>query len=95
MHWIYILKCIDGSFYVGETADLQTRLRFHNEGKGGRYTLRRRPVQLVISETFPTREDALRRERQLKCWSGKKKEALVAGDLTRLKQLSKRHGPTT
>ena len=95
MHWIYILKCVDGSFYVGETADLATRVSFHNEGKGGRYTLRRRPVQLVYSEILLTREIAVRRERQLKRWSSEKKEALVAGDLTRLKQLSKRRGPAT
>lgn len=89
MHWVYILKCADGSHYVGETTDPETREQLHNEGRGGKYTTRRRPVELVYSEPFNSRDDALRRERQLKGWTSAKKTALVRGDLGALKSLSR------
>jgi putative endonuclease len=59
-------------------------------GLGAAYTFKRLPVNLVYSEPHPTRLAAIRRERQLKRWTRKKKEALVDGDLTLLRSLSKR-----
>lgn len=85
---VYILKCTDGSYYVGSTKDLANREQAHNEGRGAKYTLLRRPVKLVYSESFETREKAVQRERQLKRWTRAKKEALIAGDVKRLKELS-------
>ena len=35
MHWIYILKCQDDYYYVGETKRLYRRFWEHNEGRGG------------------------------------------------------------
>jgi putative endonuclease len=54
------------------------------------YTARRRPVELVYSETFESLASAIGREKQLKRWSSQKKEALITGDVAALKQLSKR-----
>ena len=93
MAWVYILRCADASLYVGHTDDLDARERTHNEGRGGSYTASRRPVQVVYSERLPSLHDARRRERQLKRWSGRKKEALVAGDSSKLKRLSRRRRP--
>jgi len=76
--------------YVGHTSDLSARVDWHNRGLGSQYTAIRRPVQLVHSEEFKTLPEAVARERQLKTWSGQKKEALIAGDSARLKALSKR-----
>jgi predicted GIY-YIG superfamily endonuclease len=48
--WVYILKCVDGSYYTGHTDDLEKRFAEHPSGaKPGCYTLRRRPVTLVFS----------------------------------------------
>ena len=44
MSWMYILRCADGSYYVGSTTDLQRRIVEHNDGIGAQYTARRRPV---------------------------------------------------
>ena len=82
--WVYILKCSDGRFYAGHTDDLERRIGQHQNGLGGDFIARRRPVRLVWSETFPTREEALTAERQIKPWSRAKKEALIAGDFARL-----------
>ena len=87
---VYILECSDGSYYVGHTEDVDARLKAHNDGRAARYTYPRRPVTLAYSENFKTEDEAIRRELQIKGWARAKKEALIAGDLDRLKVLSKR-----
>lgn len=87
---VYILRCADGSLYVGHTSDLQARERTHNEGRGGSFTAARRPVTLVYSESLPSLEAARAREAQLKRWSALTKEALLCGDLAALHRLSRR-----
>jgi putative endonuclease len=90
VYYVYILRCADGSFYVGSAQNLDARLKAHNDGHGATYTFKRRPVHLVYSEAFRSETEAVTRERQLKHWSQGKKEALIADDLDRLKHLSKR-----
>lgn len=89
MYHIYILRCADDSFYIGRSQNLTSRVKAHNDGRGAAYTFRRRPVELVYSETFRSEVEAVERERQLKGWTTAKKEALVGGDLQRLAYLSK------
>jgi predicted GIY-YIG superfamily endonuclease len=86
---VYILRCSDGSYYTGVTNDLDGRVAQHNEGKGGGYTMRRRPVKLLFSEEFGTAEEAIRAEKQLKGWSRAKKEALMAGDFELISRLAR------
>ena len=91
--YLYILRCVDGSYYVGTArAGLEQRIAEHNAGIGGVYTSRRRPVAIAYSEYFPMISDAIAAERRVKCWSRSKKEALMAGDWTRVSALSRR-GP--
>lgn len=87
----YILRCSDGSYYVGSTRDsLEMRIARHNDGFYGGYTMSQRPVELVWSQDFDRVTDAIAAERQLKGWSRSKKDALIAGDLNLLRTLSKR-----
>lgn len=89
--FVYILRCRDGSYYVGTTRDtLQRRLSEHNAGTYGGYTSTRRPVELVYSQEFAAITDAIAAERQLKGWRRAKKEALIRGDLGALPALSSR-----
>jgi len=90
MPFVYILRCSDNTLYVGHTDDLDARLQAHNSGHATQYTAARRPVHLAYSESINTQSETRSRERQLKRWSAQKKEALIAGDLSTLKQLSKR-----
>ena len=90
VHDVYILRCSDGSLYVGSTDDVELRLRRHNEGRGAAFTARRRPVTLAYSESHPTCIGARRREAQIKRWTTAKKEALVAGDRAILHELARR-----
>src|SRR6185503_9988525 len=79
MPLVYIVCCADNSLYVGWTNDLVTRVQMHNEGRGGRYTANRSPVHVVYSESYDSSEAAISREQQLKRWTTKKKQALIAG----------------
>jgi predicted GIY-YIG superfamily endonuclease len=90
--FVYILRCADGSYYVGHTDDLEPRLAAHQRGEIEGYTRKRRPVRLVFAQEFPTREEALAREMQIKGWSRAKKEALMKGNWRRLEWLSRSHG---
>jgi len=86
MHFVYILRCADASLYIGETDDVESRVGRHREGRACACTASRRPVELVYLEAHSTHLEARRRERQLKGWTRRKKEALVAGDLAQLKR---------
>ncbi len=76
-NYTYMLRCRDGSFYVGWTNDLKKRLRAHNSGKGARYTRSRTPVELVYYEVFPTKQEAMSREYHLKRLGHKEKQQLA------------------
>lgn len=73
----YILECKDKTLYTGWTNQLEKRLAAHNEGRGAKYTKGRRPVRLVYYETFSTKEEAMRRECEIKRLTRKEKEALI------------------
>lgn len=80
MFHVYILRCADGTYYTGHTDNLEARVAQHQAGAFPGYTHDRRPVELMWSEGFPTRLEALDREQQVKDWSRKKKEALFRAD---------------
>jgi len=87
MTFVYILRCADDTLYIGHTADLHAREKAHNDGTAAAYTVARRPVRIVYSEPFDSDRGAVTRERQLKRWTRRKKEALIAGDLEARKRL--------
>ena len=70
MHYVYILLSKkDGKLYIGETANPERRLLDHQEGRVNS-TKHRRPFELINLEKFPSRPEALRRERFLKSSRG-------------------------
>jgi predicted GIY-YIG superfamily endonuclease len=93
--WVYILTCADGSYCVGQSDDLELRIAARQDGTFGGYTQTRRPVALSYAEAFDSRDDAFRRERQIKGWSRSKKEALIRPDWRELQRLSKTAHPST
>ncbi|NOZ87464.1 MAG: GIY-YIG nuclease family protein [Deltaproteobacteria bacterium] len=88
---VYLLRCCDGSYYVGHTKDLEKRISLHNSGRGAAYTAARRPVTLAFQESATSKSDAIKREKQIKRWSKAKKEALIQGNIALLKKLSRSH----
>ena len=87
--WVYMLRCGDGSYYTGHTDDLEHRLHQHQAGTFGGYTSFRKPLSLVYSCAFPSREEALQAERQIKGWGRKKKEAMLREDWAAVNRLSR------
>jgi len=77
MHFVYILRCADGTLYTGYARDLRARERAHNGGRGAKYTAGRGPVRLVYSEKCRSLGAALKREYRLKRLSRAAKEALI------------------
>src|SRR4030042_6461417 len=91
--WVCILQCSDGSYYTGHTDDLEIRFAAHQQGTFDGYTSKRLPVKLEFCDDFPTRDDAFAKERQIKGWSRRKKQALIKGDWNKLILLSKGKRP--
>lgn len=77
-NYTYILQCSDGSLYTGWTNNLKRRLAAHNAGMGAKYTKTRRPVKMVYSESFDTKQEAMRREYAIKQLTRKEKMELIA-----------------
>jgi predicted GIY-YIG superfamily endonuclease len=88
--YTYILKCNDGSYYVGYTDDIEQRLSEHRLGKYNCYTSYRLPITLVFVQSFKTRDEAFQTERCIKKWSRQKKEALIEGNFAKITLLSKK-----
>ena len=78
MHFVYIVRCADGTLYTGYARDPARRAQAHNAGRGARYTAGRRPVSLVYTESYRSLGQALKREHALKRITREQKEALIA-----------------
>lgn len=89
-YYVYILGCIDGSYYTGVTNDLTRRILEHNEGRNlNCYTFSRRPVTLRYYCRFMDPRQAIGFEKQVKGWSRKKKQALINENIDLVQQLAK------
>jgi putative endonuclease len=73
----YMVRCADGSFYVGIANDVEERIKRHNWGVGPGYTAKRRPVTLIWTERHGSSEAARRREKEIKGWNRTKKFELA------------------
>ncbi|MCK8609925.1 GIY-YIG nuclease family protein [Agromyces sp. C10] len=90
MAYMYMLRCADGTTYVGSTVDLERRIAQHQAGEGAEYTRRRRPVELIHVEEYARVDDAFRREKQVQNWSRAKRLALAHGNHETLASASRK-----
>ena len=77
VNYVYIVRCRDGTLYTGWTTDLESRMKAHSSGAGAKYTRGRGPVNLIYSEAFETKGEALKRELQIKKLTRTKKLKLA------------------
>lgn len=90
--YVYILRCLDGSYYTGVTNNLEKRLDEHDAGiDESCYTFRRRPLKLVYYELYYSPVSAIEREKQIKGWRREKKEALINEQKELLPKLSRNY----
>ena len=88
-YFIYILRTSSNTLYIGQTNNLEKRLSEHKNksSKSAKYIRYFNSFKLIYFEKYQTRKEAMQREAQLKKWSRKKKEAIIAGNLELLKKL--------
>ena len=77
MWLVYIIKCADKSLYTGITNNLKKRLLDHKIGIGSKYVRSRLPFELVYTEKASSKENALKREFEIKRLSRDKKLELL------------------
>lgn len=82
--YVYIIECLDGSYYTGITWKPELRLDQHISGLGGRYTGEHGVKKLVYLEEYENLEEARLREKQIQGWTRKKKEKLIKGEWRKL-----------
>jgi putative endonuclease len=77
-YYVYILRCFDGTFYVGVTNDIDRRFAEHQDGLDTHcYTYMRRPLRIEHVSEFQWVEEAIAFEKRLKGWSHRKKRAFL------------------
>lgn len=90
--YVYILLCVDNSYYTGVTDNMERRFVEHQEGiDTGCYTYSRRPLKIVFIQKFNNPKEAIAFEKQVKGWSRAKKQALINADWESLKILSRNY----
>lgn len=76
-YFVYILLTRSNTYYCGYTDDVQKRFKQHCEGKGAKYTRANKPLKIVYSKEFETKEAAMKEECRIKKLSREKKELLL------------------
>ena len=76
-YYVYVILCVDGSFYTGYTKNIDTRIRLHESGKGARYTRMHKPQKIAYLELFDTRAQAMKREKAIKRLTHQQKLNLI------------------
>ena len=77
--YVYILECMDGSYYTGHTNDIQRRIKQHNQGKGAWYTRIKGAAKVVWRKEYHQFKSAFITEKRIKTLTRKEKESLVRG----------------
>lgn len=77
LNYTYIIECVDKTLYVGWTNNIEKRMDSHNLGEGAKYTRSRHPVTLMYVENFVTKQEAQRREWEIKQMTRKQKLDLI------------------
>ncbi|PIU73861.1 excinuclease ABC subunit C [Candidatus Shapirobacteria bacterium CG06_land_8_20_14_3_00_40_12] len=63
MYFTYVLRSLKNKrLYTGYTSDLKSRFIEHNSKKGGTYTSKNAPLELVFYEAFKDKRDATKAE---------------------------------
>jgi len=86
MFYLYILRTSSNTLYIGQTINLEKRIREHRNksSKSAKYIRYFSSFNLVYSEKYPTRKEAMQREAQLKRLPRARKEALIRAEYDNL-----------
>ena len=65
-YYVYMLLTERNTLYCGFTDDVEKRFQAHMQGHGAKYTKANKPVRIVYTKEFPTREEAMKEEYRIK-----------------------------
>ncbi len=76
-YFVYVIQSqLNGKIYIGQTYEIEKRLKRHNRQlltKQTSFTSKNKgPWKLIYQEVFPTRKEAMKREKELKSYQGRK-----------------------
>ncbi|GLO63767.1 hypothetical protein MACH09_42750 [Vibrio sp. MACH09] len=80
--WVYLIRTQNRSLYCGITTDIPRRFKMHQQGKGAKYLRGKGPLVLEWSQQLDSQSNALRLEYQIKQFSKKNKERIIAEQAT-------------
>lgn len=88
-HVVYILRFSNNTLYIGQTNNLEQRLKDHKakSTRASKFSKENGDFKHIYQESYPTLLESMRREKQLKGWTRAKKEALILGNMDLLKKL--------
>ncbi len=79
-YFVYMLRCVDGSYYTGYTKNLTRRVQLHNRGAGSKYVRGKLPAKLIFKKKYRYYKCALNEERRIKTLSREEKKCLIRGN---------------
>ncbi len=88
LYTVYILRFFDNTLYIGQTNNLEQRIKDHlnKKDRASKFSKDHGDFKLVYQESYNSRLESMRREKQIKGWTRAKKEALIAGNKELLKK---------
>ena len=90
MYFVYILRFSDYNLYIGQTNDLEKRLKEHLNGsaKSSKFAKDHGKFELVYHESYESRVESMKREKQLKGWLRCRKLALIKEENPNLEEIN-------
>ncbi len=76
-YYVYIILTVNNKLYCGYTDDVEKRYKLHCSGKGAKFTRANKPLKLVYSKAYKTKQQAQKEEYRIKHLSRKQKELLI------------------
>jgi len=71
--FVYLLECLDGSYYAGVTTDVDKRMNAHAEGKGSKYVYGKGFKRLIAAIPCKSKSESCKAEYKIKQLSKKEK----------------------
>ncbi len=76
-YYVYIILTVNNKLYCGYTDNVEKRFNLHMEGKGAKYTKANKPLKIVYTKEFDTKQEAQKEEYRIKQLTRKEKEKLI------------------
>lgn len=77
-YFVYLILTVNNKLYCGYTDDVQKRFEAHKSGKGAKFTRANKPLKIVYTKEFETKQEAQKEEYRIKRLKRKEKEKLYS-----------------